>query len=397
MHPMNKQNRTLPGPRLSWIGMAMGLILLLVAGCAKSAEELLAEANLHLRENKVLEAQILYEELLRRYPDSLQVNRARLGLAQIYGREGNLMREREQLDYLIDIAGGPATEQGWPPFTRKIDSFTREGRFQTALDEAIEYKVDFVDAPPEGRFAYQLMLADLYREVEGPEVAHEILDETIQNLDLTLDLKVEAYRRKVGLYQLHEQWEEVARLYKEFLERHPDTRYSTEFLFNVAIAMGRLDRPEQEQSYFDRSVQILEAQFEEIPGANEQIGLLLRLGGMHLHTGRAEEAEAYFHRIIKEYPGGRGQLNARFMMVQAAMAREQPEEALAWLDEIVRLFPRTREGEEASRMAETLRRELAAGDAPATTTLTVQPATGAAAPPAGDEPTTPILEMEPEP
>lgn len=61
-------------------------ILLILFGCGskKSAEELLTEANTNLKNNKVPEAVLLFEEIINEYPESDKVPEVLSQLASIY-------------------------------------------------------------------------------------------------------------------------------------------------------------------------------------------------------------------------------------------------------------------------------------------------------------------------
>jgi TolA-binding protein len=60
------------------------LLILLGCGSKKSAEELLTEANTNLKNNKVPEAVLLFEEIINEYPGSDKVPEVLSQLASIY-------------------------------------------------------------------------------------------------------------------------------------------------------------------------------------------------------------------------------------------------------------------------------------------------------------------------
>ncbi len=88
------------------IYLSLFFLLVVLTGCGnkKSAEELLAEANTNLNQNKLPEAVVILEELIDEYPESEKTPEALNNLASIY--QNKLLKnlsDKESLEKSVEL------------------------------------------------------------------------------------------------------------------------------------------------------------------------------------------------------------------------------------------------------------------------------------------------------
>ncbi len=346
-------------------GLAVLLALMIMPGCGgRTPEDLLSEANAYYLRNNLVEAQLLYQQILTKHPDSAVAPRARMGLAAIYGAEGKFAHEREQLDFLIALAGGPQTEAGWMPFSGKIHSFMREEKPELALQEAIETSPTFSQAPTEGQFAFQIMLADLYYHNERHDEAQVILEHAARGYEIDPLLELEAYQRLSQIHRLAEHYDESIAVLERFMERYPDHPKHVDLLLRISAIYEQQERPQEAAQTIEVALSKLNEAFDKAVGAEERGQLLMVMGLVERQRKQPEAAEALYRRVIEEYPVGRVAMDARRALVDLALEQHDGEAAVAMFEEIVRMHPGTPEAQEAGQMVQQLRADIESGAFP---------------------------------
>lgn len=358
--------------------IVIGAILLL-AGCAKKTpEEMLKEADALLAQNSTLEAQIKFEDIIEKHPQSPAVTQARLGLAQIYDNQRNFQREREQYDILLKQFKGPATESGWVIFPMKIASYMREGKPQLALREAIETSATFRQAPPEGKNVFQVMLSDLYLYNNDTTASLGILEHQVQNGPNDPRSQYEILNRKNNILARSKAWEKINENNQAYIKRFPNVPLKARLLFQIGVNYQEniKDQARADES-FEASAAAAKEAYEKGVGADEKCESLMQLAGLYMYRGQLDKEEQVLNQIIKEFPNNRRyRATALFSLAQLEMTRKQPKIAIEKLSEITKLYPNSDEANQAAATIRQIQTQMAAG---ATTGTLTQPATGTGA------------------
>ena len=355
---------------LMTLGAALMLpAMLMMGGCSKKTpEEMLLEANQRYGEEDIFEAQLIYEELIEKYPETEAALAARQSLAGLYDRDRQFTREREQLDYLITQSGGPSSRGGWPYFAQKISTYMREETPQKALAEAEASSPTFRQAPQQGKFVFGMMLADLLVANERVDDAKQVLRQAIEDVatepagataapqdEVRPEDELQAYERLANLEMREGPLEAAVGIYGEFLARHADSAARADAHMQIGMLYGREGRKEEAQASVDQARQVMREQFEKAVGDDENSQLLLRQADHLNFQEQYAEAEALLKQILDDYQLSGSRIGARAMQAELVRRQGDPATAIKLLEEIASDNPNTPEAQFALQQAQRIR------------------------------------------
>ena len=352
----------------------LSLILILAVsalGCAKKTpEELLEEGIALLQSQDIFGAELKFQDLLQKYPDSEAAPRAQIGLAYCYEQDKRFDEARAAYDKVIQMAGGAQTPMGFDSFQRRINTYMDPANRNPAqaLQDVLATSATLSGAPDELKFAYGQMLADLYHLTENDDKSLEVLG-NLSRTPPSDNRHLAVMERVEQIYRNREQLDLAVKAYQDYIASFPDSPMTRPMRFKIALV-------EKERGNFEVSETLLgelEAELSALEvkaiGGDEKSAMLMELAGLRLTRANFEGARSALKRIIEEFPLSPARADALFMLARIEHDQGNPTEAIALLNKIAQEFANT----QAAAVAMNSIREIEAGASATTGTL---PSTG---------------------
>ena len=356
------------------------LLSLCVLGCAsKNPEEILQEAANLYKSRDIEGAEIKYEEFLDRYPDSELAPQAHMGLAVCYFGQQQFERCREELNRTVQAAGGPQTPMGFQAAGLRIETHKAEKNFEAALADGLKTSDSLRNAPDEARQMLQMKISELYLANDQEESAMEIFRYWLED-----GPSIEKYDRPVldgmvRIYVKRNELDNAIGVYQDYLKRYPDCSFKGAILFGIGVFGKQMGQEKEATAAFDASEAEYQHRIERAPGADEKADLLLQLSRLRSVRGDNQGSREALLTVVDNYPLSQFRPHAMMFLTENALADNQFDQALMYLEQITKEYPNERMAYQAAMQIQQIKNMMAQEQA-TTGTLTLDGAsTGALA------------------
>jgi tetratricopeptide (TPR) repeat protein len=376
-------------------------LLLTVACSRKTPDELLDEANQLYQQKDVLSASLKYEDLLKQHPDSKEAAKAHIGLAMCSMMDKDFEKARDQFSAAIKAFGGVGTPDGFRSELMRLNSYVQENQPLKALSEALKTSDTLRGAPPEARDAFQLNLLELYmlnkKEDQATSLCLVLLDKGPSEMNRHMPVL-----EKLGqMSAVKKDFAGAAKVYQNYLDKYPDTPMRGIMLFGMAFYQKQGGLAAEAEKTLDLTEQQIKSDVSKALGANEKVQALQQLAKVQQFRARQDDARKTLEQILDKdkFPLPEQRQAAQMSIVDLEMGRNQPRQAIAVLETMIKENPNSQVSAGAQQMIQKINADLqSSGTLQRKTTGTQERTTGAAqttattpaqpAPAAGDSATT---------
>lgn len=353
---------------LGWLAPALLLSLALSACKAKSEEQILSEAEDQMRANNLLGATLLYQDFLKKYPNSDKAPLARFKLAETYARDKDYEKSRETLDAVIEISGGRDTPGGLNAASLKLDTYVQEQKFDLALKEAVLTSNTLKTVDPNLKAFFQTRVGDLYSFSKNNEKALEIYRGVSTTEGIEPRWRIEALNHALTAYLGTGDAEGLEKFYNEFLDKYPQDPARAQIMLRLGAALsGPFKSPEKGEKYLAKVEEEARAKLANAVGGDEKSLIMFELAQTQLARNKPAEAETLLRKISEEFPTGQYRAQSLWALGQVLVQDGKTAEATSIFQQIIQEYPKTQEANGANALIQRLR--MAEANKPTTDTL----------------------------
>lgn len=377
------------------------LLGLLVVGCQKKTpEKLLSEASELVRNQDLLGAEQKYQTVIERSPKSKEAQIAHLALARCYTNEKEFGLAREQLDQYIKLVGGPQTQEGFNALNMKLEIYVKgEKKPEKALSEALATSNTLRTAPEEARQSIQIILARLYRENKQEKNAAQLNHAILEQWPKNSAIQLEALDGLVYPYSQKDQKRDIRKvvgIYQDYLNKYPQSPIKPIVLFGIgAYYQNDLKEQKLADEAFNASEKEFEVRIEKALGADDKGELMIQLAKEQRFRGNTEGAKQTLSSVIKKFPASQAKPAAQMQLVDMAMRDNNPKQAIALLEEMIKENPNSRMAGMAAQGIQQIREMMQKAKTTTNTLTTSGTQPNVAITPANTIPTNPIAATPP--
>ncbi|MBN1296803.1 tetratricopeptide repeat protein, partial [bacterium] len=303
------------------------------------AESLLRTAECLFNMGQYERAKVGFAALIDGYPLHPEAFEARLLNARADWVRGDVTSGLAGLEEALRYAPDPETRQR----VRLTlgDWYQEQARYAEAMDQ---FRQAYLEAPHSGMAPATLLKqadnlynmemytesADVYRTVIRQFPDHALAGDAQYAIGLI-------YFRQGRLDDYFDECLQTA-------DRYPGTRHG-------ALALQGASALLIEQNRFDEATRLLRRLLTDYGNHVDRQMIMFRLGETLMGSGRVEEAEPIFRDLLADAPRGRFGADASLVLAEIIWAREEPDQAIALVMDVVENFPTHPRRGEAQRKA----------------------------------------------
>ncbi len=348
------------------------LVAFFISCAKKSPEDKLYEAQLALEKQETLDAIIKAKEVIRDYPDDPVALDAHLLLASCYYFSRDLEQCREHLNVVIEKLGlsNPKAQEA---LENTLTTYLIEGRHDAGTTIVLNAMSKIPEDSPFYR-SLQLRLAGLYESRDLLDKARDIYRYILDH-ETNQDALSAAMERLTATYAVNEQYDDAISVYKQFLDKHPDTNLKPVLLYGIAFFTEKKGEDRKAQELYEQSIKEFQAAIDKTLETEAKVDLIYQLARAYLLRGEHDNALEELNRIINDFPDSSRVPSALFEIGEIYQQNGEYDKAIEWFQKIEATYPQTQLAPSARfRINETIRlRDAAEASSPSLPVLTPSP------------------------
>ncbi len=344
---------------------AMGVLMLLLAvattACRKKTpDEKFQEAQELFQEGKVVNAVLKAKELIKEHPDDPAAYEARIQLAFYYLQTGDPERAHE---YLKEVYEGLGVRD--PRGFGALELDLRIYRMQEQVDSGLQLIDSTLEIlPQDSPTSAQLNLikADFLLQTDDPATGEALYREIMLTSPIK-GLRDQAREMLAQHFRETGEWEEMIKVYDDFVEAYPDTDLVPHFDVVRGIAKTKIGKEQEGLAQFEKGIEALKgraAKELEKESAAEQ---WLTIAKYYLLAEKTDEAEETLAKVREEYPETQGAVQAGLLMGDLRVQQNRLDDAIEIYEQVRQDHPLSSGAQQAARriqMVQQIQQEAAA-------------------------------------